>query len=274
MRIARDFRGDALRIAVAGGALEGLARGSGTPVVLIHGTAPAVWGELPALLSRRHRVITYDRRSFGNSHGDAPRDLTTHAVDVASLVRECGAPATLVGWSIGGVIAIEVAAQHPDLVAGMVLLEPPLHAKRHPRPAMVAAILGATVLGGLGRPETGARTFLRWALGRRDGTSDLETMPADWHQRLAAGDGRAVVRELKAGTGEHLDAQRLRRIQTPVRILRGDLSQPAFADAGQRAADAIPGATLIDVPNSGHAIHLDAPELVAETVEDLLPAPV
>ncbi|MDP9293805.1 MAG: alpha/beta hydrolase [Actinomycetota bacterium] len=246
--------------------LEGSASGSGPLVLLIHGTAPAIWGDLPALLSESHRVITYDRRSFGSSPGAAPRELTTHAADAVTLLRRCGGPATLVGWSIGAVIAIEVAAEHPELVDGMVLLEPPLHAKRHPRAAMVSAIAGATLLGKLGRPEAGARRFLRWALGRRDGSTDLDTMPAEWHARLAAGDGAAVVRELAAGTGEHLDAQRLSRINAPTRVLRGDNSQTVFADAARRAADAIPGAALIDVAGSGHAIQLDAPRLVVDSI--------
>ena len=147
-----------------------------------------------------------------------------------------------------------------------MLLEPPLHAKRRPRPAMVSAIAGATLLGRLGRPEAGARRFLRWALGRREGTTDLDAMPAEWHARLAASDGSAVVRELAAGTGEHLHTQSLARIDTPVRVLRGDDSQPAFADAARRTADAITGATLIDVAGSGHVIQLEAPRLVADSV--------
>lgn len=254
-----------MRVAVPGGELVGQAVGSGPPVVLIHGTAPAIWGELPALLRERNRVVTYDRRSFGASRGDRPRDLTAHAEDAAALLRECGPPATIVGWSIGGVVALEVAAAHPDLVDGLVLLEPPLHAKRHPRPAMIAAIAGATLRGKLGRPEAGARSFGRWALGRRDGGDDLDAMPAEFQARIAD-DAQAIVHELASGTGEHLDGERLSTIDTPVRVLRGDRSQTVFADAARRVADAIPSAALIDVAGSGHAVQLDAPEVVAESV--------
>ena len=263
---ASAHKGEPVHVEVADGSIVGLARGSGTPVVLVHGTSPAIWGDLPALLATDHRVVTYDRRSFGASRGAAPRDLATHAADAATLVRTFGVPATLVGWSIGGVVAMEVAATEPELVNGMVLLEPPLHAKRHPRPAMLAAIVGAMMLGWIGRPEAGARRFLRWALGRRDGSTDFDGMPEEWHVRLAAGDGRAVVRELAAGTGEHLDGQRLSRIRSPVRVLHGDESQPVFAHAARRAVRAIQGASLIEVPRAGHLIQLDAPGLVAESV--------
>ncbi len=258
--------GAPFQIGVSGGELHGHALGDGPPVVFIHGTAPAIWGELPALLAADHRTITYDRRSFGASAATQPRNLTTHAADAAEVIRACGTPATVIGWSIGGVIAMEVAATNPELVSGMVLLEPPLHAKRHPRPRMVAAIAGATVLGRLGRPEAGARRFLSWALGRRDGTTDLATMPPEWHARLAAGDAAAIVRELAAGTGEHLDATAVHRITTPTRLLRGDASQRVFADAARRSVEAIDDAKLIDVPGSGHALQLDAPHAVRDSV--------
>ena len=234
-------------------------------VVLIHGTAPAIWGELPALLAEDHQVVAYDRRSFGSRPGTAS-GLTSHADDAAAVIRDAGAPATVVGWSIGGVIAMELAATRPELVEALVLLEPPLHAKRHLRPAMIAAIAGATVRGKLGWGEAGGRRFLRWALGRRDGRSDLDRMPAEWHARLAAGDGAAIVRELAFGTGEHLDADTLGRTTAPTRVLRGDQSSPVFADASQRATDFIPGAVLVDVAGSGHVIQIDAPETVAASV--------
>lgn len=261
-----------LQIEVPGGTLAATAQGDGQPVVLIHGTAPAIWGDVPGLLAGSHQVIAYDRRSFGAARDLAARDLTAHAVDAAAVLRACAPPATVVAWSIGAVIALEVAAMHPELVEAMVLLEPPLHAKRHPRPRMLSAIAGATLLGKVGREAAGGRRFLRWALGHRDGGSDLERMPQEWHDRLASGDARAVVRELAAGTGEHLDADRLHRIDMPVRVLRGDRSQLVFADAAQRAVDCVTGAVLVDVTASGHAIQLDAPGAVVDAVVALRPA--
>jgi pimeloyl-ACP methyl ester carboxylesterase len=94
-------------------------------------------------------------------------------------------------------------------------------------------------------------------------------MPPEWHDRLAAGDAAAVVRELAAGTGEHLNAELLRRIDTPVRVLCGDESQTVLADAARRTAEAINDAVLVDVPASGHAVQLDASPLVADTVAAL-----
>ena len=264
---------ESAKVSVAGGHLTATVSGGGEPVVLIHGTAPPLWCDLPDSLARDHRVIAYDRRSFGSARDMQARSLTEHATDAAAVIGQCGVGAVIVGWSIGAVIALEVAATAPELVAGLVLLEPALHLKRHPRPRMISAIVGATVLGRIGRPEAGARRFLRWALGRRDGGDDLDRMPREWHARLAAGDGAAVVGELAAGTGEHLDAALLRRIEVPVQVLRGDRSQPVFAAAAARAAGAVREATLLDVAGSGHAVQVDAPQRVADGVSALRAGP-
>ena len=225
-----------------------------------------MWGGLPGLLAGERRVISYDRRSFGANRHLPASDLSAHAADAAAVIRAVVAPATVVGWSMGGVIALELAACHPELLSGLVLLEPPLHAKRHPRPRMLSALIGAMLLGKLGRPDAGARRFLRWALGRTEGAEDFDGMPAAWHRQLAAGDGAAVVRELAAGTGEHLDDQLLGRIVAPTHVIHGDRSEPVFAAAAIRVAKAIPAATLSRATRSGHALQLDAPALITTCV--------
>lgn len=255
-----------LRVDAGGAWLAAHARGAGPAVLLVHGTAPAAWGTLPASLAATNRVVTYDRRTFGDSPAPAPPSLTVHASDAAAVIEASGAPATIVGWSLGGVIALEVAATRPDLVEALVLLEPPLHAKRHPRPRMVSAIAGAAVLGRLGRPDVGARRFLRWALGRRDGSDDLGRMPAAFGAALHAGDDVALVAELGLGTGEHLDRAALGRISVPTRVLCGDASGPAFAHAASRVVAAVPHATLVEVATCGHAVQLDAPGAVVDAV--------
>lgn len=243
--------------------------GSGPPVLLIHGTAPSLWGGLVAALSADHRVLRYDRRSFGGTGAEPPGRLTAHAGDAAALLRaHAKAPAVVVGWSIGGVIALELAACAPELVAGVVALDPPLHIKRHPRPAMVSAIARARILAAAGRDASGARAFLRWALSRRSGGSDLDRLPMEWRERVAR-DARAVVGELGAGTGEHLDADALRAVVAPALVLAAQDGSPVFEAAAQRAAAALPRAELRPVPASGHAIQVDAPSTVAAAVREL-----
>jgi pimeloyl-ACP methyl ester carboxylesterase len=238
----------------------------GSPVLLIHGTAPAAWGALPDRLAARHRVAEYDRRGFMDSEAAPEKDLSRHAEDALEMIDSLSlGPVIVIGWSIGGVIALEVATRWPDRVAGLVLLEPPFRVKRHATLQMVRAILGAKARMALGRPEAGGERFLAWALSRRDGSNDVDRIGPDYRDRVRRC-GRAIVHELDGGTGEHLDRGALARIDVPAMVLRGSESAPEFGAAAERVVSLVPFAELVDVAGSGHAIAVEAPGTVADAV--------
>src|SRR3954471_3751496 len=123
--------------------------GAGAPaVLLVHGTAAALWGDLPERLGGRHRVVDYDRRGYDGSTGPAPSTLGVHTDDAAELLDRLDmAPALVVGWSVGGVLALHLGVRYPARVAGLVLLEPPLHAKRHPSLRLLCGVVGGVLAG-------------------------------------------------------------------------------------------------------------------------------
>jgi pimeloyl-ACP methyl ester carboxylesterase len=237
-------------------------RGSGPPVLLVHGTAARLWGVVADELAGSARVIDYDRRSFGASVHAPVSDLRRHRDDAAAVLDALGAtPAVVVGWSIGGVIALDLALERPDCVRALVLIEPPLHAKRHPTLPMLRAILTAQALARLGRAEAGATAFLRWAAGRRDGGADLDRIPAAWRDAILA-NAAAIVTELRGGTGEHVKAERLAGLRVPVTVLAGDESDPVFAACARRLTETVPHAVLTEVSGAGHVMQHDRPDAV------------
>ncbi|MHA7987414.1 alpha/beta fold hydrolase [Rathayibacter sp. CAU 1779] len=263
-------RGDERRVDVGGVRLAVREQGRGPTVLLINGTAPALWGSLPERLAATHRVIDYDRRSFAASPAPPPKGTRRHTDDAAALLRRLDAgPALLVGWSMGAVIAAELACLHPELVSGLVLLEPPFRAKQHPRPAMLAAIGGATLLGRFGRASSGAERFLRWALQRRDGSSAYVDAGQEWQADVRR-DGPSIVSEVSAG--EQLDRDALRAIAVPTSVLTGEQSDPVFSDAARRIADLIPRSELVTVPGSSHALPFDATPAVADAAMRMVAA--
>ncbi len=244
--------------------------GNGPPVVLVHGTAANQWGELPALLETDHRVIAYDRRSFGRSQAPAPPELSRHAQDLAALVRELGAvPVKIVGWSAGGIVALEFAVSYPELVSGLVLVEPPLYAKRRPTLRQARAVLTAQLLGRLGRDRRGAEAFLRWAGRRADGGTDLDRMSPIAREELLA-NASAIVRELGLGTGEHLTPEQLGQIRAPAILLIATESEPAFHRAGDRLVEIVPAPHRREVERSGHFMQLDRPDAIATAVREVV----
>jgi pimeloyl-ACP methyl ester carboxylesterase len=108
--------------------LEYEVRGSGESVLLI---SPVIAGAfLPFLaepaLTDRYRLIRYHRRGWGGStHTAPPVRIADHAADAAALLAYLDIPrAHVAGHSSGGAVALELAAERPDLVHTLALLEP------------------------------------------------------------------------------------------------------------------------------------------------------
>jgi hypothetical protein len=116
----------AVRLVGAVPRLSSAPRGDGHLVVDIPGwRAP----ELSGLPLRRYlKRLGYDARGwgFGTNTGDPRRDVERLAARVVELVEEKGSPASLVGWSLGGVIAREVARRHPEAVRRVITYGTPV----------------------------------------------------------------------------------------------------------------------------------------------------
>ena len=96
------------------------------PVLLITGLSGdhRGWGPLPSLLSRSYRVVSFDNRDSGLSQrAEAPYAIQDMAQDAVGLLGQLGiAHAHVVGYSLGGAIAQELAINYPQLVDRLVLL--------------------------------------------------------------------------------------------------------------------------------------------------------
>jgi pimeloyl-ACP methyl ester carboxylesterase len=114
-------------VAVAGTTLHVEQRGEGPPLLLVHGggeDGSMLADQAAALAATGYRVITYDRRGTGRSgRANWPGEgADQHADDAAALDA---APATVLGVSSGGVVALAMAARHPEAVARVIAWEPP-----------------------------------------------------------------------------------------------------------------------------------------------------
>ena len=100
--------------------------GSGEPLVLLHGGlgAGAMFGAIMPALSADRRVITVDLQGHGGTADvDRPLRPETMADDVAALIEHLGLPrADVMGYSLGGVVALRTAIQHPERVRRLVLV--------------------------------------------------------------------------------------------------------------------------------------------------------
>ena len=237
--------------------------GDGPPVVLVNGAAPLAWGALPERLAPTRRVVTYARRGFPpNDDLGRTASLREHADDLAAILEKVGR-GTVVAWSSGGIVGLDVALHRPELVDHLVVLEAPLHAKRTPTPGLVWAVAGSQIKGRF-NAEAGARHFLVWGMGRSDGRpSDVARFDDDALRRAAP----AIVNELGQGTGENeVPAAELPNLEVDTTWLVGTASQPPIQKIGRSVAAASPRITLREVEGVGHAIAIEAPNVIAEVV--------
>jgi len=196
------------------------------PVVTIHGVTMHWQGmaEIITPLAERAHVYACDLRGHGKSDwADSGYRIGDYVEDVAGFLRaKSRVGSVLIGFSLGGLIAFGVAATVPDLVAGVVAIDPPLIL----RDSDFAAIAGwevhgwiswvDDVVGGRLEPSEAVTRFTELYPGA--GEADARLALAD----IASVDPRATAAIVHSRSYEGFDlAQTLRRLTCPVLLLAG-----------------------------------------------------
>lgn len=240
--------------------------------LLVHGSAAdsSTWSiQLASSTLRQHlQLWAYDRRGTGASPAWSSAEEPTveaHADDAAALARQAGAPVWAVGSSFGAVIALELARRHPALVAGAVLIEPPM------APSDEARVAPAELLRELdelaqhqGGPAAAAR-FLRTVLGE----PAFSRMPRPYRERSMAlwPQIRADSVALAAYRPRYAE---LSAVSAPVLLLGGERSAPYFRATLDALARALPAARLEVVRGAGHMLHAEAHRTFTELLLGLV----
>ncbi|MCV7089693.1 alpha/beta fold hydrolase [Mycobacterium interjectum] len=273
-------------------------RGSGPTVVLEAGGAggagegtTGAYGDLEERLASFATVLTYDRAGSGCSDGPAHRDVAAMADDLGAIIQTtgCVAPVVVVGWTLGGLVAEMFAVRHPDKVAGLVLLNPTemptesrLSRYRLLAYGLVSVLVSNVVMRlGVFRTRTG-RKFVR----RRTASAGASTDALDYVEHFLLHPPRArwsyvpVLPQLFGGYARETAAA-VRTAASlpdvPVRVLvpqnRGGRSRGWVErlDVAHRAlAQRFPQGELITVDQAGYYFPIDRPDVVIETVRDVL----
>ena len=253
-----------------GVSLQYVDRGSGSAILYIHGSGDFgdFFARTAAEMGPGFRTIAYDRRGFGRSSWTPAARLGEHVDDAADLLRHLDVRrATIVGSSAGGVIALALAIEHPDLVEALVLAEPTYQPALVPSASATAALIRMTVRRWLLRDAEGAAVgFYRWVTAYSTGGNQFDSYPEAW-KRAGARHARAAMREVRQLLVPPWPPGRaLRSISCPVTFVTGDFGQPFFRRTTDRARRFLEGARLVRVSGSAHLLATDRPAALAGVV--------
>jgi len=229
----------------------------GTPLVFLHHFTAVLddWDPrvIDPIAERRH-VITFDNRGIGASGGKVPHTIAAMAADAAAFIRTLGHDhVDLLGFSLGGGVAQEVALQNPDLVRRLILTGTG-HRGGGGLTKMPLIVGKAYAQAALTRRDP--RQFLffnRDAVGKQAGIDYIARL----HERTADRDKpishQARIAQLLAiretGLGQPHD---LSKITQPTFVANGDNDVMVASSQSVALAERIPNSKLEIYPNSGH----------------------
>jgi pimeloyl-ACP methyl ester carboxylesterase len=255
--------------------------GSGPPIVLIHGITASsrVWELVGPRLAQNHTVLAPDLIGHGESakpRGDYSMGAFASGIRDLVLWLDLG-PATVLGHSLGGGVAMQFAYQFPERTERLALVSSGglgrrvhgfLRAATLPGSELVIPLLAGRQVLSAGRAV--GRALAR--VGLQLGNDALEM--ARGHASLGDPESRAAfVHTLRASvdvTGQRVQAvDRLYLAQElPVLIVWGARDRIIPLEHGRRAHELVPGSRFELFERAGHFPHLDEPERFVRTLED------
>ncbi|MTE16001.1 alpha/beta fold hydrolase [Nocardia aurantiaca] len=267
-------------VELAGGRIAYDVLGEGPLVLLAHGIGDhrqAYRAVAPRLAAAGYRVVNMDIRGHGQSSmdwvsetGRAAISRTDVARDMVEVIKHFGGPAMIVGHSISGGAATIAAATAPELVAGVVEINPFTLVQKFSMSGFCRVRRYRQGMLRLGMTAAGS---LRWWLRYLD--LAYPSKPADYAAYMA--ELAATLREpgrmaefMKTGKSTPADAQaQLPNVACPVLVIMGTLD-PDFVDPtaeGEAVISALPtGIGQLATIAGGHYLHSEKPDATTELI--------
>jgi pimeloyl-ACP methyl ester carboxylesterase len=256
------------------------------------GASSVGWSRVRDDLAATTLVVTYDRSGLGASPArTGTRGVRSLTEDLAHTIEVACAstPAVVVGHSLGATLARHLAATRPDLVAGLVLIDPVpdqwmLHHARWAAPIGQTAYLALAALAGLGLIDTTMRLPLLRGV-TRGSTSPLAALTDGDRDLLAEemrrpGSHHAARREFSGLLGSRTELRAMRAnpaTTVPLTVISGGRTHWATSGLRRsatawhaRLVERSPGARHIVVDDGCHSIPRYRPDLVTAATVELL----
>lgn len=235
-------------------------RGAGPEtLVFAHGLllSTAAFERQIEALAPRFRCVAFDFRGHGRSEIAADGyDMDTITRDAEALleqlqIRSC----RFVGLSMGGIVALRLAARRPDLIRSLALIgttaEPESNAGRYRLMAFAARWLGLWAVAPRVLPVMFGPAFL----------SDRSNR-VEWIRRVRSNARLGVVRAARAVIARDSILDSISTLRVPTLILVGEFDAATAPELSRHIQARIPDSELQVIPGAGHLCNIEAPEAV------------
>ncbi|MCP4425925.1 MAG: alpha/beta fold hydrolase [Chloroflexi bacterium] len=229
-------------------------KGQGEPVLLLHGLGSSTrdWElQMPAL-AERHRVVAVDLRGHGRSHKPpGPYSIPLFAADIAAFIQSLNiAPAHIIGISLGGMIAFQLALDAPELIKSLIIV--------NSVPQMILETFGDRLQ--LWRRLAivrllGLRRMGEFLAPRLFSKPEHELFRQQMAERWAQNDKRAYLAATKSFVGWDV-SRRLGEINYPTLVVSADEDYWPLSEKEAYTAQ-IPNAKLLIFEDSRHATPIE-----------------
>ena len=252
--------------------------GHGDPIVLLHGVGASrvVWSHVTPLLVVDRLVLAPDLPGFGQSDPAGPGfDLERVALALAEpLAQRAGRPFDLVGNSLGGAVALELAVSRPELVRRLVLSAPAGFAPASwPLVLVAGKLLGPittlrrTVGAPLAASPIARRVLLYGAIAQPQDLSARDARMMLEASRGSSRIGAAVTAVLEADL-----RPRLEQLEAPLGLIWGKRDRVVSISALERIRAIRPDAVVETIDDAAHVPQVEHPEEYVSTLDRVLDA--
>lgn len=222
------------------------------------------------VLKERYRCVAFDFRGQGQSEVTRDGyDMETLYEDAAALIEKLGgAPCHFLGLSMGGFIALRLAARRPELIRSLMLLEtsadpePSENIPKYKQLNLVARWIGLGPVVDRVMPIMFGQKFLTDPA--RAGERNL------WRQRMGSNHRIGVTRATTGVITRKGVYDEIGKIRVPALIIVGDQDVATTPDRAQRLHEGVPGSKLVTIPGAGHTSTVEEAAAVNAAITDFL----
>ncbi len=220
-------------------------------------------------LKDSYKVVAYDHRGQGKTEvSETGYDMETLTSDALELLKGYGKPVHFAGLSMGGFVAMRLAARHPELIKSLILMEtsaepePVENIPKYKRLNRVARYLGFRLVTGPVMKIMFSKSFL----ADKSRTQDKKY----WEKQLRSNNRKGIPKAVMGVVERKGIYDELANIKCPTLIIVGEEDFATVPTEAEKMHEAIKGSKLVYIPKAGHTSSVEQPDLVNKAIKEFL----